>query len=152
MPPVKNEAKFRNGIDARAASLPITETTPIIMADKESTSGLSADETSALKAVTDSINRMAGSLTGRNLEQKIQEYTSVYGEILLGMHNRLNDLERESKSLRKEVSQQHRRLSSLQNKLSEERRSRTDRTIGLVALALSIVSLVLWLLSNLMKN
>ena len=124
------------------------------MADKESTSGLSVDETSALKAVTESINQMAGSLTGRNLEQKIQEYTSVYGEILLGMHNRLNDLERESKSLRKEVSQQYRRISSLENKLSEERRgrSRTDRLIGLTALILSTASLVLWLLSNLTKN
>lgn len=140
----------------RATSSPITEATtaPIIMADKESTSGLSIDETSALKAVTESINQMAGSLTGRNLEQKIQEYTSVYGEILLGMHNRLNDLERESKSLRKEVSQQHRRISSLENKLSEERRgrSRTDRLIGLTALILSAASLVLWLLSNLTKN
>lgn len=117
------------------------------MADKESLSGPSFDEAGALKAVTDSINQMAGSLTGRNLEQKIHEYTSVYGEILLGMHNRLNDMEREVRSLRKELKQQQRHMATLE-KQAEQTGSSSSGLLPILSLAFSALALlsVLWLL------
>lgn len=110
-------------------------------------------DVSALQAVTDTLSQMAGSLTGRNLEQKIQEYTSVYGEILLGMHNRLNDLERENKALRKESSQQHRRINGLEQKIENLKtgHSRTDRLIAIVSLLFASASL-LWLILTLTTN
>jgi predicted RNase H-like nuclease (RuvC/YqgF family) len=123
------------------------------MAEKDSNHGLSDDEAGALRAVTESIKQIAGSLTGKNLEQKIQEYTSVYGEILLGMHNRLNDLERQVKSLRKEVSRQHRQIQSLESKITEKRPRSTLSMIGpLASVLLAISLLLLWLLWIHMKN
>ncbi len=117
------------------------------MADKESLSGPSFDEAGALKAVTDSINQMAGSLTGRNLEQKIHEYTSVYGEILLGMHNRLNDMEREVRSLRKELKQQQRHMATFE-KQAEQTGSSSSGLLPILSLVFSALALlsVLWLL------
>ncbi|MBW7857994.1 MAG: hypothetical protein H3C43_06850 [Leptonema sp. (in: Bacteria)] len=126
------------------------------MADQKlETINLIENETdvSALQAVTDTLSQMAGSLTGKNLEQKIQEYTSVYGEILLGMHNRLNDLERENKALRKESSQQHRRITGLEQRIANLKAgfSRTDRIISIISLIIASIS-ILWLISTLTTN
>jgi predicted RNase H-like nuclease (RuvC/YqgF family) len=122
------------------------------MAEKDSNHGLSDNEAGALRAVTESIKQFGGSFTGKKLEQKIQEYTSVYGEILLGMHNRLNDLERQVKSLRKEVSRQHRQIQSLESKITEKRPRSTLSMIGPLASVLLAISLLLWLLWIHMKN
>jgi len=123
------------------------------MVDKNLVSDFAADfneDNTAFKAVTDTINQMAGSLTGRNLDQKIQEYTSVYGEILLGMHNRLNDIEKETKSLRKEVIQQHKKIDRLEHQLTDIRsgKSQTARRLSILSIVFALASfaMTLWLL------
>lgn len=97
-----------------------------------------------LRAVTESLQRLTGAFTGQNLEEKIQEYTSVYGEILLAMHNRLNDLDRENRSLRKELARERRHLQSLLGERShpQHRIRRRGEVMALAALCLSFAVLV----------
>lgn len=53
----------------------------------------------AAKAVGDSLGNLAGSLTGKSLEDRIQEYSEVYGEILLHLNDRMDGLEKRQSSL-----------------------------------------------------
>ncbi|MCB1139724.1 MAG: hypothetical protein KDK23_13250 [Leptospiraceae bacterium] len=53
----------------------------------------------AARAVGDSLSNLAGSLTGKTLEDRIQEYSEVYGEILLHINDRMDQLERRQSGL-----------------------------------------------------
>ncbi len=53
----------------------------------------------AARAVGDSLGNLAGSLTGKSLEDRIQEYSEVYGEILLHLNDRMDGLEKRQSSL-----------------------------------------------------
>lgn len=53
----------------------------------------------AARAVGDSLSNLAGSLTGKTLEDRIQEYSEVYGEILLHINDRMDQLEKRQSNL-----------------------------------------------------
>lgn len=82
------------------------------------------------------------------VEQKIQEYTEVYGDILLGLHEELQAQKRSIQSI-KMLMDKHRQ--DMTNTLSEakligEAVKERDRRIK-IALSLAIISVVLSLVS-----
>lgn len=107
------------------------------------------ERSSPLQAVTDTMQKLTGALTGHSLEERIHEYTSVYAEILLGMHDQLRDMESENRTLRRENAENRRRLASLEARLGEiSGRNRPGSALALAGFILSIASLVaiVWLI------
>jgi hypothetical protein len=60
-------------------------------------------ENDTFKAILDSLNNFTGTLTGKNLEEKLVEYSEVYGEILLYLYNQIENQKKEIKFLKKEI-------------------------------------------------
>lgn len=99
----------------------------------------------AAKAVGDSLGNLAGSLTGKSLEDRIQEYSEVYGEILLHLNDRMDGLEKRQSSL-----EEARLSADLISRLKEMRQKDPDfftvegqeriRTDARVARILSILA------------
>ncbi len=65
-----------------------------------------------IKAITDSLNNFAGALTGRNLEEKLLEYSEVYGEILLYLYQEQENQKKEIKHLKKEIFRLEEKISN----------------------------------------
>ena len=78
----------------------------------------------------------AGALSGKNLEQQIQEYGDVYTQVLLGVHG---DLELQSKK----VDDHDKQIEALKGEIAAQK---WIRTISIVActLALVAVGISLW--------
>lgn len=60
-------------------------------------------EKKLLESLAESLNQFTGSLTGKNLEEKLIEYSEVYGEILLNLYNTTEELKKENKLLKKQI-------------------------------------------------
>lgn len=102
-----------------------------------------AETSSPLQAITDTMQKITGAITGQTLEQRISEYTSVYSEILLGMHDQLRDAERENRTLRRENKEIRQRMESLERRIDEAAVGRRQgSSLGLAAFILSVLSFV----------
>ena len=77
-----------------------------------------------------------GALTGRNVEQQIQEYSDVYTQVLLGIHA---DLERQSGK----VDEHDKEISALKSKIAAQRGILAISIVG-CSLALVALGVSLW--------
>ncbi len=50
------------------------------------------------RTVKDGLNAIASSITGKNVEDRLSEYTEVYGEILIGLHEDVEELKKAANS------------------------------------------------------
>ncbi len=62
------------------------------------------NQTDTLQAIAQTLNNFTGSLTGKNLEEKLIEYSEVYGEILIYLYKTIEHHKNEIKFLKKEIS------------------------------------------------
>jgi len=92
---------------------------------------------SAARAARGKASEAASTLTGTNLEEKVSEYSELYTQVLLGIHQ--------------DVANQAESLAHLDEEMVELRRQarflRAWQVIAAVAIVLSVVSLggVVWL-------
>lgn len=90
-----------------------------------------------IKAITDSLHNFAGTLTGKNLEEKLVEYSEVYGEILLYLYQEQEHQKKDIKFLRKELHRLEEMIhKSLQGNQSENYRKSKLHVISIYLLLL----------------
>ncbi|GIX42632.1 MAG: hypothetical protein KatS3mg129_2365 [Leptospiraceae bacterium] len=100
-----------------------------------------------LKAIADSINKFTGSLTGKNLEDKLIEYSEVYGEILLYLYKTVENQKKEIKFLKKEIKQ----LEKLQQKPIDIKTSSKQYKFLYILVTISILSNIILIILYILK-
>ncbi|MCX7811249.1 MAG: hypothetical protein N2247_10085 [Leptospiraceae bacterium] len=103
------------------------------------------NQNDTIKAIAESLNQFAGSLTGKNLENKLIEYSEVYGEIILYLYNQLENQKREIKHLKKELY----RIESLLNQNSNHSTTKNykkDKYLYIFNIILFIINIILMFL------
>lgn len=100
-----------------------------------------------LKAIADSINQFTGSLTGKNLEDKLIEYSEVYGEILLYLYKTVENQKKEIKFLKKEIK----RLEKLQEKPVDIKNSSKQYKFLYILVTISFLSNIILLILYILK-
>jgi hypothetical protein len=94
----------------------------------------------------------AGVLTGRNVEDAVHHYSEIYGEILLGMHHRIEALEGSMKSLESLLAETEACVRQANFVLDESRRLALEcraaaaktwrvRTLSSAAMLIAVLSL-----------
>jgi len=103
------------------------------------------NQNETIKAIVESLNQFAGSLTGKNLENKLIEYSEVYGEIILYLYNQLENQKREIKHLKKELY----RIESLLNQNNNNstiKNYKKDKYLYIFNIFLVIINIILIIL------
>ncbi len=103
------------------------------------------NQNDTIKAIAESLNQFAGNLTGKNLENKLIEYSEVYGEILLYLYNHLENQKREIKHLKKELN----RIESLlnqNNNNSTTKNYKRDKYLYIFNVILVMINIILIIL------
>ena len=108
----------------------------------------------AAKAVGDSLGNLAGSLTGKTLEDRIQEYSEVYGEILLHLNDRMDGLEKRQSGLEsvrlspeliarlKELRQNDPEFFTVEGQRSIRRSVAITKSLSIIAFFLALAALL----------
>ncbi len=103
------------------------------MAEKQSPGGKGGR---LLRRAGDTLNTATGTLTGKNVEQQVAEYSEVYTQVLLGMHG---DLELQGRK----VGDHDKEIEALKYQIASMSVTRTI-AIAALALALSALGVALW--------
>lgn len=99
-----------------------------------------------IKAITESLNNFAGTLTGKNLEEKLVEYSEIYGEILLYLYQEQENQKKEIRHLKKEILRlEEKIIKNTQTKQQEKSLKSKNLLYVLIifSLLLNLISLVL---------
>ena len=89
-----------------------------------------------MRRAGDTLKTATGTLTGRNVEQQVAEYSEVYTQVLLGLHE---DLELQ----RRKVADHEKEIESLTHQIASMRATRTIAKAAFV-LALLALGVALW--------
>ena len=95
---------------------------------------------------------VSGTLTGKNVEQQIQEYSDVYTQVLLGVHGdlelqsrKVDDHDREIDALKLEIASVKEMQISADEEIDALKRQIASmsgiRTLAIVALTIALVAL-----------
>ena len=103
------------------------------MAEKQSESGRGRR---LLRRTGDTLKTATGTLTGQNVEQQVAEYSEVYTQVLLGLHE---DLELQ----RRKVADHEKKIESLTHQIASMSLIRTIAIAG-SALAVLALGVTLW--------
>ncbi|MFN3603434.1 MAG: hypothetical protein ACK4UJ_01855 [Leptonema sp. (in: bacteria)] len=100
-----------------------------------------------LESIAESFSKLSGSLTGKNIEEKLIEYSEVYGEILLNLHRSIEELKKENKFLKKEISKLETQIKNIQVNPRKENNNKFFFVVGITLfnLALLIFNIILLL-------
>ena len=103
------------------------------MAEKQSPGGR---RRGLVRQASDTLKTATGTLTGQNVEQQVAEYSEVYTQVLLGLHE---DLELQ----RTKVADHEKEIESLTYQIAFMRLTRTI-AVGGSTLALLAFGVALW--------
>ncbi len=99
---------------------------------------LDKEDRDILKALSESLQNFSKTLTGKNLEEKLMEYSEVYGEILLFLY-------RENQNFRNEILSLKRKIHNLQKEKINEKPVTipVNHHLVKISLILNLINLVL---------
>ncbi len=101
------------------------------------------NQTDTLQAITQTLNNFTGSLTGKNLEEKLIEYSEVYGEILIYLYKTMEQHKNEIKFLKKEIHRLEKLLKDKNNMSNLDFTNKNKNHIRLLYLMIFINILII---------
>lgn len=107
----------------------------------------------ATKAVGESLSNLAGAITGKTLEDRIVEYSEIFGDVLLRLHETVEQLKQDRATLSAAERETLRKLekisgpeyiTAIQDAARLRNSMMVNRWISIGAVLLSAVAIVLY--------
>lgn len=117
------------------------------------TGGFMEGASQATKAVGESLSNLAGAITGKTLEDRIVEYSEIFGDVLLRLHETVEQLKQDRATLSAAERETLRKLekisgpeyiTAIQDAARLRNSMMVNRWISIGAVLLSAVAIVLY--------
>ncbi len=108
-------------------------------------------EQNLLESFAETFQQFTGSLTGKNLEEKLIEYSEVYGEILLNLYNQTEEIKKENRFLKKRISELENQIQEWKSNVSKEKINQKTKRLLIIITFTNIVLLLINLTIQLWK-
>lgn len=102
------------------------------------------EERDFLKAISESLQKFSHSLTGKNLEERLIEYSEVYGEILLYLYKNQEEYNKKLLALKKEIQELEKKIIS---NIPQKESKNPSRRLILIMVFITMLNFLLLILN-----